>query len=100
MVVTGLILMLMLAFIICIETKDGGNIDFYFKPLVAGWLVVSFLGLSRRASSFSIFIWRHWWLHLLVFLGLYFLSAQLIKFYRPYYPASDRMYDTPNESKQ
>jgi len=75
---------LSLSCIFLVEVKDGGNIDFYWKPLLLIWLALtaSSFVIKRENKSF-IFIRKAWWIQIVMPIVLFFISCGLEVIYKP-----------------
>jgi hypothetical protein len=71
------------------EFKDGGNLDFYFKPLIWTWLAVTALSLVFPGKHRALlFVRDQGWLQLVVPIIFLVLSATLVGIYMPHIPSS------------
>jgi len=83
--VTALLAILVLIGSCLFETKDGGNTDFYWKPLMWAWLAItaySFLPTIRHPTL--LFIRRSWWLQIITPVVFFALSIGLVRLYEPH----------------
>ncbi len=67
-----------------VEAKDGGNIDFYWKPLCLSWLLVTALIEFEIIKSEKVRIAKNWWVQLLAPITLLLASIGLTFVYKPY----------------
>lgn len=74
---------LSLAYVVFWETKDGGNLDFYLKPLLVLWATLAVIGIIFKNSILSN-LSNKWWVLLLTLLLIHLLSWALILIYVPF----------------
>jgi peptidoglycan/LPS O-acetylase OafA/YrhL len=68
-----------------LEVKDGGNIDYYWKPSVIIWLLFAVAAFAtRRKMKKAAWIADQWWLSLVVPIALFFLAVLLVRIHKPY----------------
>jgi len=66
-------------------TFDGGNVDFYQKPLVIVWFIFTLAAMAPKfRAPLLIFIRRAWWLQALMPVLIYCASILLVGIYKPY----------------
>lgn len=64
-------------------TLDGGNVDFYRKPLSLVWFVVTLLSLIVDSHTrITAFISRAWWLQIVMMILIFICSALLVHVYK------------------
>ena len=68
-----------------VRVKDGGNIDYYWKPLVVGWLAVTLLAFAplRKMQALAS-IRERWWLQIIVPIALFFVAGLLVRVHEPH----------------
>jgi len=95
-IATGLIAVTVSLGSLHLYVKDGGNVDFYWKPMTAAWLVVTVLSfIPKMKNPFFAFVQRAWWLQIVVPVVLHYLSYRLVSVYEPYPMGYD---NNPNQS--
>lgn len=81
---TGFLAILMFFFSFGVVTLDGGNIDFYWKPLIWAWLAfTAFCFLPVATGGVFIFVRRAWWLQILMPMLCLPLAVLLVGVYKP-----------------
>jgi hypothetical protein len=63
--------------------KDGGNIDFYWKPLLAIWYAATLAAFLIRRPVMLASIKKAWWLQIAVPVVLFSVSMILVRIYEP-----------------
>jgi hypothetical protein len=63
---------------------DGGNIDFYRRPLSIAWLVVTILTTTRPQSGIRDIIARAWWIQPFAPIVIFALSVACVNAYEPF----------------
>jgi hypothetical protein len=66
------------------ETKDGGNIDFYQRPLSFAWIGATILLTTRKQTGLRDRLSRAWWLQILAPVIIFGISYLLVLIYEPY----------------
>lgn len=90
---------LSLACIFLVGVRDGGNIDFYWKPLLAVWFALTVFSFVLRKEKRSIvFIRKGWWLQIILPIVLFFISIGLVSIHEPYPLRPDPEITEPNQA--
>ena len=69
---------------LCIEIKDGGNIDFYRRPLSYAWIVATVLLTIQKHVGVRGYLGRAWWIQILAPFIISIASFLLVLVYEPH----------------
>ena len=70
---------------LCLAAADGGNIDFYRRPLSIAWIVFTTLTTIQPQKRFRSIFSQAWWVQPLVPIILLFISSELVHVYMPFH---------------
>jgi hypothetical protein len=82
--ITGVLAVMMCALTVFVSVKDGGSVEFYWRPLLAIWYAVTLLSFFRKSPRVLATIKTGWWMQLGVPLALFGISVVLVSVYEPY----------------
>lgn len=70
------------------RTLDGGRVDFYYKPIICTWFILTgLLLLPVFKGEVVSFFQRAWWLQILAPILFWFISIGLVSLHEPFpYP--------------
>lgn len=71
--------------VVCLWTtiKDGGNAEFYWRPLLALWYIATAVALVSRKPPLS-WLRECWWLQLVAPVVLLLLAFAMAEVYEPF----------------
>jgi hypothetical protein len=69
---------------IALEVKDGGNIDYYRRPLSYAWIVSTVLLAAQKHVGVRGYLSRAWWIQILAPFIIFIASFLLVAFHEPY----------------
>ena len=82
---TGSLAIIIGALCLIPQVKDGGNIDFYWKPSVIVWLAITlFACVSIRKNQALTWIRDRWWLQIVVPISLFGVAMILVRMHEPH----------------
>jgi peptidoglycan/LPS O-acetylase OafA/YrhL len=83
--VTLSLAIIMGALCLILQVKDGGNIDFYWKPSIIVWLAITLFACVRlRKNQALVWIRERWWLQIVVPIVLFGVALILVQLYEPH----------------
>jgi len=69
---------------LCLAVGDGGNVDFYRRPLSFAWILVTILTTIQPRKRFRSILSQAWWVQPIVPFVLFFISVGLVDVYMPF----------------
>jgi hypothetical protein len=84
-----------------LAVADGGNVDFYWKPLSLAWLGLTLYAcISKRESQVFRIVRSAWWFQVIAPILFFMISTRLVAIYEPN-PLRTHINKTePNQSLQ
>jgi hypothetical protein len=70
---------------LCFAVADGGNVDFYRRPLSLAWIVITILTTMQPQKGFRSRFAQAWWVQPIAPVLLFFVSVAFVHLYEPFH---------------